>query len=248
MNSRERVIVALNHEEPDFLPIDMGSTENTTLCRHAYINLREFVGFKPDPSPYIINLMMDSVFPKEDLLQHYKIDFRPIRPSSKYQPKIKKMPNGDFYDEFNIRWRKASYYYDMVENPLRDSDFEAISSFQFPDPYDPDRRVGLQKQAKHLFEKTRFAISVGHIAMGPFEMSGNLRSYEKFLTDLYYEPKIANKLLDKNLESAIGFWDVYLQEVGEYVHVVCQGDDLGTQIGPWISPRDLRKYRWGQKR
>ena len=39
MNSRERVLAAINHIEPDMVPIDMGSTENTTLCRIAYIKL-----------------------------------------------------------------------------------------------------------------------------------------------------------------------------------------------------------------
>jgi uroporphyrinogen decarboxylase len=242
INSRERVLTALNHEEPDVVPIDMGSTENTTLCELAYLNLREYLGLEPDQDPYVINLMMGSVFPKEDLLLHYKIDFRPIRPSSTYIPKIEKLPDGDFYDEYRIRWRKAGFYYDMVEHPLKNFDYAGISSFQFPDPDDPKRRAGLKDQAKFLNEETDFAISVGHIAMGPFEMSGNLRSYEKFLTDIYCEPKIANKLLDKSLESAIEFWQVYLEEVGDYVQVVCQGDDLGTQIGPWISPKMYREW------
>jgi len=44
MNSRQRVMKALNHEEPDMVPVDMGSTENTTLTRIAYINLRRHLG------------------------------------------------------------------------------------------------------------------------------------------------------------------------------------------------------------
>jgi len=241
MNSRERVLKTLNHEEPDMVPIDMGSTENTTICRIAYINLREYLEMPPDPNPYIINRMMDSVFPKEDLLEHYEIDFRAVRPSPFYEPEITELEEG-FIDEYRIRWRKASYYYDMVEHPLENQTHENLDSAVYADPYVEGRRTGLREQAKKFYEETDYCITVGHIAMGPFEMSGNMRSYTKFLMDMYVDPDYANALLDKNLENTIGFWDVYLDEVGDYVQVVCQGDDLGTQIGPWISPQMYREW------
>ena len=60
--------------------------------------------------------------------------------------------------------------------------------------------------------------------------------------DMYIDPNYANALLDQNLKNTIGFWDIYLEEVGEFVQVVCQGDDLGTQIGPWISPKMYREW------
>jgi uroporphyrinogen decarboxylase len=69
-----------------------------------------------------------------------------------------------------------------------------------------------------------------------------LRGYEQFLVDLASDPVLAETLLDKNLELAIQFWDAYLSEVGEYVQVAAQGDDLGMQTGSIISPRMYRKY------
>jgi len=241
MNSRERVLKTLNHEEPDMVPVDMGSTENTTLCRLAYINLREYLGMAPDSKPYVINRMMDSVFPEEDFLEKYEIDFRAVRPSTAYQPKIEELPDG-FIDEYKIRWKKASYYYDMVEHPLAEKTLDDFEDAIYADPYIEERKIGLREQAKDLYENTEYCITVGHIAMGPFEMSGNMRSYEKFLMDMYIDPNYANALLDQNLKNTIGFWDVYLEEVGEFVQVVCQGDDLGTQIGPWISPKMYREW------
>jgi uroporphyrinogen decarboxylase len=241
MNSRERVMAALDHIEPDMVPVDMGSTENTTLCRIAYLNLRSHLGMTPDPEPYIINRMMDSVFPAEDLLKHYLIDFRAVRPSSAYTPKNIELDDG-YIDEYAIRWRKASYYFDMVEHPLAGKPLEYLPQVAYADPAISERKIGLREQDRHLFEDTEYCITVGHIAMGPFEMSGNMRGYENFLVDLYTDPKYATALLDKNLENTIGFWETYLDEVGEYVQVVCQGDDLGTQIGPWISPKMYRQW------
>lgn len=241
MNSRERVLKALNHQEADMVPIDMGSTENTSLCRMAYINLREYLGMPPDPEPYVVNRMMDSIFPADDLLERYQIDFKAVRPSPAYQAKITELPDG-FLDEYRIRWRQTKYYYDMVEHPLAEKPLAELPDAAYADPYIPERRVGLREQAKTLHETTDYCVTVGHIAMGPFEMSGNMRSYTKFLMDMYIDPDYANALLDRNLENTIGFWEVYLDEVGDLVDVVCQGDDLGTQIGPWISPEMYRKW------
>lgn len=241
MNSRERVITALNHAEPDMVPIDMGSTENTTLCRIAYLNLRDYLNLEADFNPYVISRMMDSVFPGEDMLRHYEIDFRAVRPSPVFVPVITELKDG-FIDEYAIHWRKAGNYYDMIEHPLARKPHSYLSQAAYADPTIPERKIGLREQAKRLYEETDYCITVGHFAMGPFEMSGNLRGYENFLVDLYTDPQYAAALLDKNLENTIAFWDMYLNEVGDYVQVVCQGDDLGTQIGPWISPKMYRQW------
>jgi len=78
MNSRERVLAALNHAEPDLVPVDMGSHENTTLCRISFINLRAYLETAPEPETHVINRIIDSVFPSEDLDWHYSIDFRAV--------------------------------------------------------------------------------------------------------------------------------------------------------------------------
>lgn len=44
MNSRERVLAALNHEEPDRVPIDLGSTCVTNINLRAYGNLKRYLG------------------------------------------------------------------------------------------------------------------------------------------------------------------------------------------------------------
>jgi uroporphyrinogen decarboxylase len=111
MNSREHVMKALNHKEPDLVPIDMGSTENITLTRIAYTNLRKHLGMEEDPQPFVINRMMDAVHPSEDLLRHYRVDFRPVRPSSTYHANTREMLDDSFYDEMDIRWKKAGNYY-----------------------------------------------------------------------------------------------------------------------------------------
>jgi len=242
MNSRQRVIKALSHQEPDMVPIDMGSTENTTVTRIAYVNLREYLGMAEDPQPYIINRMMDAVYPADDLLRHYQVDFKPVRPSSAYQANIREMPDDSFYDEMDIRWKKAGHYYDMVENPMRKLSLEQALRARMPDPKAAGRVEGLREQTRRLSENTDSAIVVGHIMWGPFELSCALRGYDQFLMDLALDTRYAEAMLDRNLELAIGFWDAYLTQVGDLVQVCAQGDDLGMQTSTIISPEMYRRF------
>ena len=242
MNSRERVLAALDHREPDMVPIDLGGTENTTITRIAYLNLRQHLGMPAEPDPFIINRQMDAVFPQEDLLQRFEVDFRPVKPSLDWQPDIREMPDDSFYDEMAILWKKAAYYYDMVEHPFENFTVADIDRFNWPDPYAPARIAGLGEQAKALYEGSQAAIVLADIVWGPFELGCALRGYEQFLVDLLQNERFASRLLERNLELAIGFWDAYLGEVGEYIQIVGLGDDLGIQTGPMISPALYRKF------
>lgn len=44
MNSKERVLTTLNHKEPDKVPIDLGSTDITSISAIAYTNLKKQLG------------------------------------------------------------------------------------------------------------------------------------------------------------------------------------------------------------
>ena len=42
INSKERVLAAINHKEPDKIPIDLGSTQVTGISATAYHNLKKY--------------------------------------------------------------------------------------------------------------------------------------------------------------------------------------------------------------
>ena len=44
MNSRERVLAALDHQEPDRVPIDLGSTVISSIHKKAYVDLKAYLG------------------------------------------------------------------------------------------------------------------------------------------------------------------------------------------------------------
>jgi uroporphyrinogen decarboxylase len=243
MNSRERLLEALRHREPDMVPLDLGGTENTTISRIAYQKLRSRLGMGEDPSPFVINRMMDAVLPRGDLLERFSIDCLGIRPSAAFKASTRELPDEEsFYDELGIRWKKASYYYDMVEHPLRNASLEDLAKVRWPDPAQDGRFRGLREQARRLYETTDYALVAGHIMWGPFELGCALRGYQQFCIDLCTDEALARAVLENNLQLALRFWDAYLAEVGDYIQVAAGGDDLGMQTGTIISPEMYRSF------
>lgn len=49
MNSRERVLAALNHQQPDRVPIDFGGHRSSGIAAIAYARLRRHLGLEPRP-------------------------------------------------------------------------------------------------------------------------------------------------------------------------------------------------------
>ncbi|MCX6067313.1 MAG: hypothetical protein NT121_16415, partial [Chloroflexi bacterium] len=56
MNSRERVLTAINHKEPDRVPFDMGGTVVTGIQAKAYRRLRQYLGL-PEKEVVIIDML-----------------------------------------------------------------------------------------------------------------------------------------------------------------------------------------------
>lgn len=73
MNSRERIIAAINHREPDRIPIDFGATGQTGISVCALARLRDYLGLpKKDLDVFEIIQMLGVV--DEDLRQVMKSD------------------------------------------------------------------------------------------------------------------------------------------------------------------------------
>lgn len=244
MNPRQRVVSALDRREPDRFPIDLGGTNVTSLEVDAYTNLRQYLGLQPDASPEISHIQQGTVYPKADLLRHYGIDCRPV--TMKRAPRwvaVEKRADGSWIDEYGILWRPSVHsYYDSVTCPLADSTLADLELVRWPDAYDPARVEGLREQARRLYEGTEYAVVADIMCRGPFEQACKLRGYERFCLDLALDGRFAQALLAKITDLILGLWDAYLAAVGDYVQVVCQGDDLGTQTGLFISPQMYRRF------
>ncbi len=74
MTSRQRVLTALNHKEPDRVPIDLGGL-GTNLQVRAQDELKNYLGIKGKTKAYV----RQHAEPDEAILERFKIDTRYVR-------------------------------------------------------------------------------------------------------------------------------------------------------------------------
>lgn len=241
MTPRERFLAAVNHQEPDRVPIDLGS-HVCSISRRAYINLQEHLA---DPAlknqDKILDRMTQNVIPDEKLLQRLGVDFRWIRVCPPDERPAEDVSDGSFRDEWGIIWQFADYNYSPVGSPLAKATVADLETFPWPNPYDPGRTRGLREYAKYLYENTNYVIMADTIKGGLFTTALWLRGYEQMLMDLGADPEFVDVLLDKLLWLFKELWGEYLKAVGPYVQVAFITDDFGSQDTTLVSPRMFRR-------
>ncbi len=73
MNSRERLLMAINHQEPDRIPIDLGATPSTGISVVAYQNLIKYLG-KTHLKTHVYDVIQEVAQPEMELLDHFGVD------------------------------------------------------------------------------------------------------------------------------------------------------------------------------
>jgi uroporphyrinogen decarboxylase len=241
MNSRERVLTALNHKEPDQIPYDLAGTILSGMNIHFYKNLRKYLGL-PEPDDYpIIEILQQLGGVHEDVIEILKPDVSDALPRSSgtFEIVVRDMAElGDpkytyFYDEWGIGWRmpkEGGLYYDMFYHPLEKAEtIEEIDNFAWPDPVAPGRFEGLRERAKYVAEVEQKAVALGGLSAGIIEMCAWLRGYEEFYPDTILNVPMIERIADIVMEMKMAFWERVLEEVGEYADVIMEADDFSGQ-------------------
>ena len=244
MNSRERVGLALNHREPDRVPIDLGATIVSSIVRPTYIALKKHLNM-PLEEIRLLDYVQQLPYVDEAFLERFGVDFRLVQLPAATAPGVEVFEEGDYF-AFVDRWgsklhmpKDGGLYFDWVEFPIRAPTMEALDHYTWPRP-DPDAYlVQLREQARSLFETTDFAL-VGSaiIGGGIFEQPARTMGLQNFLEALVTEPKFADRLMERITDLYIESCDRYLDQVGRYLHVFTFWDDLCGQTG-WLIRPDL---------
>jgi uroporphyrinogen decarboxylase len=246
MNSRERVLCALNHQEPDRVPFDLGGTGLSTIHVTAYRNLRRHLGL-PDVEPNVAFVAEQLVRVDEDLAERLVADVRPVLPdlASAFAYRFRDEGEYETYrDEWGIGWRKpkdGGFYYDMYHHPLaKAASLEEVLAHPFPDPLDDGRFATLRDQAETAAAKGK-AVALAGPCAGIGEIYSWLRGYEEYYIDLARHKDWVGAMLDHLVEFKSAYWQRALGEIGDLVDVVVEADDLGGQQAPLMSPRTYRQ-------
>lgn len=239
---RERVITALNHKEPDRIPRDLGGS-HATLCPSIAERLYNYYGIYD--SIEISDSRTRSVKVSEQVLSRFDIDTRwvYVKPASNPESRIKRRESGDLItDEWGMEFilHPGEIHPEYIRFPLSNAVGKSdIDKHSWPDPYDPARKEGLRSEVKRYYDE---GFAVGISFGGVWERSWYLRGMDRIMIDLVTDTSFAQTLLWKIMELQISMYETILNEIGEFLSIVCFSSDMGTQSSLLISPELWRKH------
>lgn len=269
MSPRERVVVALNHEEPDRVPIDLGAMPSTGITALAYARLKRYLGLKggrirvydvgqqlAEPEKEILNLFhvdvidlgrsLESSAPDKRVWKRWKLpDGTPCEIPSWFNPQ----PDGsggwivkDSAGRVVMKMPKNGLYFDPVYHPLEKARTQSdIHDYNWDAHKASDIFFeAVRDRAEFLYKNTEYAI-MAYGAGSMHEWAQGLRGWSNWLLDLTMRKSIASAMLEHMIDVLMHNLRKYLDAVKDYVQIIGFGDDLGVQTGPQISPKIYRE-------
>jgi uroporphyrinogen decarboxylase len=224
MTSRERLLLALDHKEPDRVPMDFWMTPEVEA-----VLMRQ----KGATDPFAMRVAAG-----HDLLMT-GVGFV----SSFYMS-----PQSEYVDPWGVRFARMTYsngagsYTEIVGHPLAGDD-ALLTSYRTPDPEKPEQYAEAQALIQ-TYGRTH-CIAAG-VHCSAFEGPWYLRGMERFLQDMLVNKDYAHELIDR----VAGFYlaaGLILARMG--CDILMAGDDVGTQDRMLISPalwREFVKPRYGR--
>ncbi|MFX1452188.1 MAG: uroporphyrinogen decarboxylase family protein [Promethearchaeota archaeon] len=239
MNSIERVKAALKFEGPDKVPIMNFGMPNSDVFPLITMPSDDWKpGYAKDEEglfPY------NYAFP--DFLKKWNENMPEWAKDNKYENWWKK-PHLEI-DEWGCIWEHGTIK--TMGHPGRPSlpDWAKLDEYldrYTPDPEDKSRYSFFLKLGKE-FGKEKYRMAL----LGPFApqwLASNMRGFENFMVDHALNPKKLEYLFEyltdwfvKNMKCWIKYTDN-----GDKPHGFLIYDDLGTQDGPFISPKMFEKF------
>lgn len=238
MTPRERVMTALEHREPDRVPLDFYATAEELAALEKYLGLRA----EPDPDfPFYMAA-------HEQVLQCFHTDVRFVAPRY-IGPELPVFEDGSFMDVWGFRRAVTDYgmgtYYEFLDPRLANANTIAeVDAYPWPDPDWWDYSV-IRLQCERY---DRYAIIAGDDGNVDFiNRSSFHRGYEQVMLDLGNRDPVLLRIFD-HLSDFFYEYDRRVLEAGRgRIDIMHFGDDYGTQRDTVISPRlyrELFRPRW----
>ncbi len=243
MTSRERVLAALDHREPDRVPYDFGGTFVTSSHHVAYRRLREHLGL--GSAADIADIRLGLAWTDQDVRDLLGVDVGIVATTApdpaSWQLEIRDA--GEYHeltDEYGMGWRQpkdGGLYYDLHHSPLADVETPGeVEAYPWPDPTDPHRFSNIRADCERVVDAERRASACKGIIPGTLEVSLWMRGFERFFMDLIQDRRLASAILDKALEIKLRYWEAVFDRIGDILDVVYDADDYGSQQAPLIAP------------
>jgi uroporphyrinogen decarboxylase len=250
MNSRERILATINHQEPDHVPFDLAGSTWTGIADGAYRKLRSSLG-KEQEEPIWADVVQQIVIPSDEILEYLEVDTRGLFPLTSHNWDVfKKLTdkgdNWEYFDEwgFTHHFPKANgLWFSLVRHPMENiiPDAGEINTYNWPAASDKKRIAGLRERAIRFKEQGKIVMLKG-LCAGIFEMHQRFRGMTNALVDPFLYPEFSDLLVGKIADLKIEFWEMALTGLGDVVDVIAEADDYGTQESQLIDPEHFRQY------
>lgn len=240
LTPRERVMMAVNHQEPDRVPLSLwGSWYGVT--DKLYFNLLEKLGWEP-VTPFRPDLLHSVNYYDDRILEQLHVDVRHVDSGA---VAACSRVNTDGTDAFGIKWEVLNLYRSASEHPMEHATVEQIMDYPLPTSDEVVNKAEILEQIKAIKSLNQEYAIVGRAvaSYGFFEMSQSLRKHAQLFMDLVLAPEIVNALIDRLFEFYSSLIVRFLDIAGKDLDILeLPGDDFAGNAGPLISPKMFDKY------
>ena len=266
MTSRERVLRAINHEQPDRMPIDFGGMRSTGIMAVAYNKLKQHLGITSGRTR-VFDTMQQLAEVELPILERFHIDVVYVENSfGRHEDWWKPwtLPDGspayvpksfdpesdgdggyvtrDAQGHVTMRAPRGCLYFEPVYRELAHvASIAEIEEWELT-PISEEYLDTIHERAGWIYENTDYAILGGF--GGNVLETGQLflRGWDQFMMDMAADPDFTHFLLDKVVEGHLRNLKRYLEALGDYIQIIQMGDDLGTQSAPQLSLGMYREF------
>jgi len=251
LTSAARVRAALDHREPDRVPLDFGGAEVAGINIHTMRRMREHLGLGGEVE------MDDKIIQTgkmgDDLIERLGVDVKIVPPNDPSDPGLERdlgLQDGHYryIDEFGIGWQMpetGGHYYDLYRYPFAGVDtVKEVEDYPWPDMLDPARFVGMKEHARVVAREEEKAVLLGRASSGMWEHVMWMTGYEKYYMDMVVNPKLCQAKMEKILELKMQYWGRVLELVEEDYVIVSCADDLGGPNGLLVSLDMYKELVW----
>ncbi|KKN68313.1 hypothetical protein LCGC14_0452700 [marine sediment metagenome] len=254
MTSRERFKAALNHQEPDRVPLDLGTCE-TVMAREVYEGLAELLGIEPTAAEGVEH-PGTFVCPDEKMLEALGIDTRHVDVVSKPDTvdADSPWPKKEVHPDGAIDWTQASGA--IYRLPAGESDTQlyrpAITGELTAEevdrafPPDPTPRDWADPEATRtaisaVHEQGK-AVLINHVFI-PMMATWGAVGMERSLVEMVLQPELYCRIMDNSIAGTFATAESFFAAAGSEADCVYAiADDVATHTGMLMSPDDYRRY------
>jgi len=236
MTSRERVLRAINRQEPDRMPIDLGMHMSTGISIFAYWDLREYLGL-PTDRIWIPDMVQGLAYVDRDILERFHCDcilLEPLFPETRqWNPRGKycfAIPaTADPRLRENGEWviQKGN---EVMRMPADGYFFDGDWINDWGEGSEDDRLALYAREAERIYKETDYATNMLGYSRGlGMENYGGGVIEDAILA--FDNPARLREIREAQLEKSIRRMGKVIDRFGRYIQMVTVSDDMGGQSG-----------------